>query len=222
MRLLLLALAAVLLSPAAAQASKLEITWPERRAYEPGERLTVRIASDRRVRAVLVRESSKGRVLRTIRRRTLRSGRFSAVVPSPGRYSLRLKVVGGHSYKRRVTVTQLTHCTTRRGDRAKLRLGATTATAGGVLPYTLVNTSRGCLSGGPSYSFDHLLPDGSWEGIPTGLVFPAVLIFIPAGESFAKQAKVPAGAVPGTYRVLDSLIGNAGAIPVAAQFQVVG
>ena len=85
-----------------------------------------------------------------------------------------------------------------------------------------MNTSRGCLSGAPSYAFDHLLPDGNWERIPTGLVFPAVAIFIPAGESFAKQAKVPAGAVPGTYRVLDSLTGSAGAIPVAAEFQVVG
>ena len=121
-----------------------------------------------------------------------------------------------------MTVTQLTRCVSARGDRAELRLGATTATAGGVLPYTLVNTSRGCLSGAANYSFDHLLPDGTWERIPTGLVFPAVLIVIPAGESFAKQAKVPAGAIPRTYRVLDNLTGSDGAIPVAAEFQVVG
>jgi hypothetical protein len=135
--------------------------------------------------------------------------------------SLRL-TVGKRTYKRVVTVIEPTRCVRVRGDRAELRLGATTATAGGVLPYTLVNTSRGCLSGVPNYSFDHLLPDGSWERIPTGLAFPAVSIFIPAGESFAKQARVPAGVAPGTYRVLDSLTGSAGAIPVAAEFQVVG
>ena len=135
MRLLVLALVAVLLFPVAAQASDLEITWPERRAYEPGEKLTVRIASDRPVKAVLVRESSSGHVLRAVARGRFAPASSASSRRAPGATPCRL-TVGGRSYRRHVTVTQPTRCDSVRGDRAELRLGATTATAGGVLPYT--------------------------------------------------------------------------------------
>ena len=41
------------------------------------------------------------------------------------------------------------------------------------------------------------------------------------GQSYAKQAVIPADATPGTYRVLDAAYGS-GTINLAAQFEVTG
>ncbi|HEY6890300.1 MAG TPA: hypothetical protein VI300_21025, partial [Solirubrobacter sp.] len=89
LRALPVILAAALALPAAAHAS-VRITWPRADGYEPGQRFAVKIASTERVRIALVRESTSGKVIRTISRRTLRSGTFTAAMPELGSYSLRV------------------------------------------------------------------------------------------------------------------------------------
>ena len=106
------------------------------------------------------------------------------------------------------------------GDRAELRLGATSVKAGGALPFAVVNTSTGCLTLGVSYGFERLLPDGTWAVVPSNQAFIMIAVMLRAGESYAKQALVPADLAPGTYRVVDSAYGS-GKIDLAAQFEVI-
>lgn len=227
MRLLVaLAAAAVLLIAPAAEAAGPKVTWPERRTYAPGEKLTVKVVSTARVRVALVRESASGKVMRTVARRTLRRGTFSAAAPSAGRYSLR---VGARS--RAFTVasgpaapqpSEPLPCARSHGDKAELRLAAPTVTAGGVLAAEVVNTSAaGCLMGGVGYLFERLQPDGSWARVPTNLVFITVGVMIEPGRSFPKQVQIPADFTPGSYRLRDSVYGANGAIELTAPFEVV-
>lgn len=228
MRLLLAALAAVLLVPTAAQAAGPKVTWPEQRTYATGETISVKVKSAERVRAALVRESASGKIMRTIARRTLRNGTFKAKAPAAGRYALR---VGKR--ERAITVADpdtpvssgplppaepFEPCRPD-GDTAELRLGATSAKAGGTLPLEVVNTSKSCLTLGVGYSFERLLADGTWVTVPSNQIFIALAVILGPGQHYAKQAVVPADAVPGTYRVVDQAHGS-GTINLAAQFEV--
>jgi hypothetical protein len=227
---LVLALAVVLLLPTTAHAAGPKITWPEQRSFAPGETISVKVASTARVRVALVRESGSGKVLRTVARRTLRHGTFTAAAPRAGRYSLR---VGTRA--RAITVAapsqpvssgplppvedpQLPACARPTGDRAELRLGAASVPAGGTLPLQVVNTSTGCLTLGVGYSFERL-HDGVWVAVPSNQMFITLAVLLAPGETYAKPAVVPADAVPGTYRVLDSAYGAA-PVPLVAQFEV--
>ena len=76
-------------------------TWPltaPETTLAPGAKLVVRVSSPRRRSQLsLVRVDARGRALRTIARKTLRSGTFTAQIPAamPGaRYALRLNVAG--------------------------------------------------------------------------------------------------------------------------------
>jgi hypothetical protein len=211
LRALLATFAVALALSAAAQAS-VKVTWPQQRTYAPGEALTVKVAADKAVRVALVRESASGRVMRTISRRTLRTGSFSAAAPTAGRYALR---VGNRS--RTVSIaapvaslpltpppTDPTSCVQPDVATAALRLSTTTVRAGDELPYELVNQGPGCLVAGLAYSFEHQLPDGSWVAAKPDLMFAAIAVLIDVGGSFAKQAQIPADAEPGAYHLLDA------------------
>ena len=131
----LLAVAAVLLLPAAAQAAGSKVTWPEQRTYAPGETMSVKVVSTERVRAALVRESASGKVMRTVARRMLRTGTFRrrrrtpaatrcgsasvrATSPSPRPHAVRPAAAAGPS--RGAAAAPM-------ATRAELRLGATSA-----------------------------------------------------------------------------------------------
>jgi len=227
---LLLALAAVLLLPTAAQAAGPKVTWPQQRTYAPGETISVKVSSSKPVRAALVRESASGKVMRTVARRMLRSGTFKAKAPGAGRYSLR---VGKRERDIAVAAPDtpvssgplppaepFEPCRPD-GDTAELRLSATSAPAGGTLPLEVVNTSASCLTLGVGYSFERLLADGTWAAVPSNQIFITVAVILRPGQSYAKQAVIPADATPGTYRVLDAAYGS-GTINLAAQFEVTG
>jgi hypothetical protein len=227
MRLLVaLAAAAALLVAPAAEAAGPKVTWPEQRTYAPGEKLTVKVVSPARVRVALVRESASGKVMRTVARRTLRRGTFSAAAPRAGRYSLR---VGARSRDFTVAAKPASSprpseplpCARSHGDAAELRLAAPTVIAGGVLSAEVVNTSAGCLMGGVGYLFERLQPDGSWARVPTNLVFITVGVMIEPGRSFPKQVQIPADFAPGSYRLRDSVYGANGAIELTAPFEVI-
>ncbi len=224
---LLLALAAVLLLPTAAQAAGPKVTWPQQRTYAPGETITVKVSSSKPVRAALVRESASGKVTRTIARRMLRSGTFKATAPAAGRYSLRVgkreRDIAVAAPDTPVSSGPLPPAEPCRpdGDTAELRLGATSAPAGGTLPLEVVNTSASCLMLGVSYSFERLMPDGAWAAVPSNQVFITIGVMLRPGQRYAKQAVIPADATPGTYRVLDAAYGS-GTINLAAQFEVTG
>ena len=92
--------------------------------------------------------------------------------------------------------------------------------AGGTLPLEVVNTSAGCLTLGVGYSFERL-QDGSWVAVPSNQLFITLAVLLGPGQTYAKQAQIPADFVPGTYRVVDARHGAAN-IHLAAQFEVTG
>ena len=83
----------------------------------------------------------------------------------------------------------------------------TSAPAGGTLPLEVVNTSASCLTLGIGYSFERLLGDGTWAAMPSNQMFITIAVILRPGQSYAKQAVIPADATPGTYRVLDAAYG---------------
>ena len=117
-----------------------------------------------------------------------------------------------------VTDPPLPDCARPTGDRAELRLGATSVRVGGTLPLQVVNTSTGCLTLGVGYSFERL-QDGGWVAVPSNQLFITLAVLLGPGQTYAKQAQIPADFVPGTYRVVDSVTGTAN-IALAAQFDV--
>ena len=112
------------------------------------------------------------------------------------------------------------------GDRAEIRLLATTVRPGGLLPYQVVNTSvTGCLGVGEGYALERLLPDGTWTVINPLQPFPLPLNIV-GRKPYAKRAFIPADATPGIHRLRDSVTtGVMGKRPgteieLVAQFEV--
>jgi hypothetical protein len=219
MRLVLVVAAVLLPLPASAAAAD-RVTWPDTREYQPGETLKVKVANKNATKVVFVRETAAGKVMRVIARRTVRRATVSLSIGKPGRYTLR---VG--SATRRYNAG--TRCARSDGDKAELRLDATSVRAGGALPYRIVNpsTNLGCFTAGVGYLIERLLGDGTWAPVNPGQLFVAVGIPVAPWQPFAKQALIPADAVPGTYRVQDHVSrqvpGAAGErIDLTAQFEV--
>ena len=95
--------ALALAAPAAAappNAAKLralgvKVAWPATGSLQPGHGVEVRVTSRRaRSRVALVRVDTRGRVVRSVARATLRSGTFRAALPADAgaRYTLQLAV----------------------------------------------------------------------------------------------------------------------------------
>jgi hypothetical protein len=192
----LVVVAAVLLVLPAAAAADDRVTWPDAREYQPGETIRVKVASKNATNVVFMRESAAGKVMRVIARRTVRRATVSLPIGKPGRYALR---VG--SATRRYNAGTL--CARSDGDKAELRLDATSVRAGDSLPYRIVNasTNLGCFTAGVGYLLERLLTDGTWTPVNPGQLFIAVGIPVAPWQPFAKQAPIPADAVPGTYRI---------------------
>jgi hypothetical protein len=210
LRALLVILAAALALPAAAHASPVKITWPRAGGYEPGQRFQVKIASTGRVRVALVRESTSGKIIRTISRRTLRSGTFTAAMPEMGSYALRV-TAGRRHWRHRLFAAYAT-CPPAKASNTALRLATTTVPRGGTLDYDLVNTGDGCSLTGASYGLERRLADGTWSHVPLPFVFPAIGYPVGPGKTFHKHARIPDDVEPGAYRLLDA--------GVAAPFEV--
>ncbi|MDA0167315.1 hypothetical protein OM076_44050 [Solirubrobacter ginsenosidimutans] len=202
LRALIVILAAALALPAAAQASPVKITWPGADGYEPGQRFEMKIASTERVRVALVRESTSGKIIRTISRRTLRSGTFIAAMPEMGSYSLR--VTAGQRRWRHRLFANYANCPLAKASNTALRLAATSVSRGGTLDYDFVNTGKGCSLTGASYSLERQLADGTWTHVSLPWVFPAIGYPVGPGKTFHKRARVPDDAEPGAYRLLDA------------------
>src|SRR3954469_408906 len=133
LRVLIVVLAAALALPAAAHASPVKITWPRAGGYEPGQRFQTKIISTERVRVALVRESTRGRIIRTISSRTLRAGTFTAAMPEMGNYALR--VTAGRRQWRHRLFAAYAKCPLATASTTALKLVAQTAAPGGTLDY---------------------------------------------------------------------------------------
>ena len=198
---LLLALAAVLLLPAAAEAAGPKITWPEQRSYAPGETIRVKVASSVRVNVSFVRESASGKVLKVVARRTLRRGTFSASRAARGP----LLAAGRHpcaddhrrspsrTRQARSRRTRTRSCPSARGRPA---IGPSCGSArrasppAAALPLRDRQHQHGLPHVGVGYSFERLLHDGTWVPVPsTQLFIRSPLLLLGPGGTYAKQAR---------------------------------
>ena len=181
--------------------------WPIRgdrpAVYRDEARVSVRVASRHRaVQVSLVKVRSDGTPIRVVSHRTLRRGTVRFTLSSPATYALRL-AVGKRRYWSWIRVDI---CAAPTGDRAELRLNATTIHPGDTLGYRIVNTGSGCIDVGPGYGIERPLPDGSWTAVPTpGGTLLAVMLG--PGMSYGKQARIPADLPPGHYRLTDYAAG---------------
>jgi hypothetical protein len=212
--------------PPSRSVAGVHVTWPltaPETTLAPGTKLVVRVSSPRRrAQLSLVRVDARGRALRSIARRTLRKGTFTAQVPAAvagARYALRLNVAGHRPWSWIMTPVPvaptpvaaptpepkaLSYC----GEvwwpwnafAATVATRATTVTAGEPLAYTVSNTGQGPMGDTGRYE---LQPEGqftrSWgrPGDHDGA--------LPAGASAEHVVTVPADTEPGRYRVLHFL-----------------
>jgi hypothetical protein len=226
--------------PPAKKVAGVRVAWPPLTTVTPGTIVGVKVSSSRRrSQLALLRVDAAGRPMYALVRDTLLSGTFSVTIP-PGpagaRYQLRL-TVGGKRYWSWLTTPATVaavpaapivipapapepqNCT--EGPAAgQLRLSTTTVAPGGILAYELVNSGDACVWVGPGWRFERQLADGTWEGVPGDRVFPTIVERLRPGAAYAEQAVAPSE--PGTYRLLDSMIGEGGALRLAVPFTVTG
>ncbi|WP_028064379.1 immunoglobulin-like domain-containing protein [Solirubrobacter soli] len=184
------------------------VTFPKADVVNPGTRVTVRIASDQPVKATLVRVTTAGTVMRTIKRKTLRTGTFTVRIPA-GRHALRVSA-GRRHWQHRIDGVW-TDCVQATAKTTALTLKAATVQRGGTLPYDFENTGKDCSFTGLSYRLERQAADGTWAAVPLPWVFPAVAFAVAPGGTRAKTARIPADVEPGRFRLIDG---------VAAEFDV--
>jgi hypothetical protein len=197
------------------------LAWPLKTAetsLAPGSKLTVTVRSTRRRAIVsLVRADARGIPTRLLARRTLRSGAFTVSLPvdQGAAYQLRV-VVAGKRYWSWITTPAAASadpCIPQTAPAsAELQLQTTSLARGGSLAYAVHNTGSTCLTAGEGYSWERKAGDGSWQAVPLPWPFSAVGVLVRAGASYAKTARLPEDAQPGTYRLHDSVSTQAGTV----------
>jgi hypothetical protein len=190
----------------AAHASRLggaEITWPAKSVVQPGEKVTVKIASKhRRARVALLFEN------RALKRATLRNGTFTATIP-PGYgkvYRLRVRVGDGEATR---ALKARLKCATTAAVGSELRLSATSVRAGDRLQYEVYNPGPACLRTGAPHTLERLGADGAYVPVPAGQVFIMMAFTVAPGEALGLTAELPADLAPGTYRLTHASGGQA-------------
>jgi hypothetical protein len=224
--------------PVKLERSGLKLTWPVVGAsdvLDAGYTFTVRVKRKTpgpAARVALIRLRPR----KVLARRKLRDGRFQATLPEAheARYRLVLKV-GRRRWSSIIRTppappplpplpkpqppTAGAHCASEMGTRdATVTLERTTARAGETIAYTLRNTGTACFEFAAPYSWERAV-GGSWQEVPCPTcVWPLWLGTLPPGQAYAAQAEVPAGLVPGRYR----LVKPAGDLRPSAELDVVG
>ncbi|MBE2317143.1 hypothetical protein DVA67_014270 [Solirubrobacter sp. CPCC 204708] len=218
MRATLITVVVLLAAGMPAHAASVDVTWPDQRTYAPGDQIRVAVKAERAVRVAVVRTTAKGKVMAVVKRRTLERGALWTTLPRAGTYQVRVE-------RRTRTLTVVApdtpvsspaapppsappvfpiDCMHATSPAVEVRLGAPTVRRGEQLPYTIVNTSDTCITGGASYALEHQRPDGTWAPAPWQLLFPMYAVMIPPGEKYAKTVRVPADAPLGTYRLIEN------------------
>jgi hypothetical protein len=225
--------------PPAKKVAGVRITWPPLTTVKAGTIVGVKVSSSyRRSELSLLRVDAAGHPVRRLVRDTMLSGTFSVTIPPgpPGaRYQLRL-VVAGKRYWSWLTTPAATaavpaapvvipapqpeqECASGPAT-GELRIANTSVAPGGILPYELVNTGSTCVWVSPGWRLERQQGDGTWASVPAEYFFPSIAERLRPGASYSEQAMIPADAVPGAYRVLDTMIGGGGTLSFAVPFTV--
>jgi len=210
---LALVLAATLLLVAPAQAASTKVTWPEARAYGAGEQIAISVKSDRKVTVSVLRVSARsGKVMSSVVRRTLKRGSVTATLERAGTYAVRvdrrertLKVVAASSPAPApappATPPQL-HCVHAANVSLEATLSADRVQRGQTLPFSIRNTSDGCVTMGVGYQLEYQAGDGQFRPVPWPLIFPTIAVILQPGGVYPNSVQIPVDAPLGLYRLV--------------------
>jgi biopolymer transport protein ExbD len=207
---LALALLATLLIAAPAQAAATKVTWPEARAYGAGEQIAISVKGDRKVKVSVLRVSASGKVMSSVVRRTLKRGSVTATLARAGTYAVRvdrrertLKVVAASSPAPEPPATPPQfNCVHAGSVTLEATLGADRVQRGQTLPFSIRNTSDGCVTTGVGYQLEYQAGDGQWKPVPWPLIFPMIAVILQQGGVYPNSVHIPADAPLGLYRLV--------------------
>ena len=225
--------------PSGLEQAGLLVSWP--RTVIPGAMFRVKVRATReRLRTgrmftiALVRVGARGRTIRTVARRRMRTGLFEARVPPQQnrRYAAVIAVDGRRFRKTFPTgrplppgvepatppaagsvptvpaqADTLQTCQRRYTGTpgAAARPSRTSLARGETLTFVVENTGRACLVYGEGHTVERRRADGTWERLQLEEVWPRVAHSLPPGGTYEKHRAIPADWQPGRYRVVDSL-----------------
>jgi hypothetical protein len=216
------------------------VDWPiqaKQARMLAGQTVTVRVRStDRRSVITLARVDRAGRVMNVVSRRALRTGTFSAKMPTasvPARYRLQLKIAG--RVRREATITApsasplwAANCPGVAGP-VTMTVDSPTIRAGEALRYRLESRDGSCVSGGgfaPTLFYVH--PNGFTEYLQPPHGTPLIGLAphsVGPGWSHTSGVTMPADAAPGHYRIMDPvrvyITDDLKSHPIIADFTVV-
>ena len=206
---LALALLATLLIAAPAQAAATKVTWPEARAYGAGEQIAISVKGDRKVKVSVLRVSASGKVMSSVVRRTLKRGTVTATLTRAGTYAVRvdrrerkLNVVAASLPAPEPPVTPPHfNCVHAGSVTLEATLSADRVQRGQTLPFSIRNTSDGCVTMGVGYQLEHQAGDGQWKPVPWPLIFPTIAVILQPGGVYPNSVQIPADAPLGLYRL---------------------
>lgn len=207
MRLALVLLATWLIA-APAQAASTKVTWPEARAYGAGEQIAVSVKGDRKVKVSVLRVSASGKVMSSVVRRTLKRGSVTATLTRAGTYAVRvdrrerkLNVVAAPPPAPPATPPQF-DCVHANTVTLEATLSADRVQRGQTLPFSIRNTSDGCVTMGVGYQLEYQAGDAQWQPVPWPLIFPMIAVILQKGGVYPNSVHIPADAPLGLYRLV--------------------
>ena len=209
---LALVLAATLLIVAPAQAASTKVTWPEARAYGAGEQIAISVTGDRKVKVSVLRVSASGKVMSSVVRRTLKRGSVTATLERVGTYAVRvdrrertLKVVTASSPAPAPAPPATPppfNCVHAANVSLEATLSADRVQRGQTLPFSIRNTSDGCVTMGVGYQLEYQAGDGQFRPVPWPLIFPTIAVILQPGGVYPNRVQIPADAPLGLYRLV--------------------
>ncbi|MDA0173487.1 hypothetical protein OJ998_30565 [Solirubrobacter taibaiensis] len=209
MRLALVLLATLLIA-APAQAAATKVTWPEARPYGAGEQIAISVKGDRKVKVSVLRVSASGKVMSSVVRRTLKRGSVTATLARAGTYAVRvdrrertLKVVAASSPAPPPPATPPQFdCIHAENVSLEATLSADRVQRGQTLPFSIRNTSDGCVTMGVGYQLEYQSGDGQWKPVPWPLIFPTIAVILQKGGVYPNGVHIPADAPLALYRLV--------------------
>lgn len=213
-RFTIILLAAFALLPVAPGEARVRITWPSQATVAAGETVVVGVRSARTVRVALLRLSSDGDPVRTVKARRMRSGRFVAAVPA-GLHLLAVDI--GPRRRSRVIEGvvppaapapppgQADPCAADGRAAATLELDRRSAARGESFLMTVRNAGDVCLSHGHDWAFE-VFRDGRWVPAHEPKPWPSGPGYtIAPGASDTWHGGVFEELEPGRHRVVHTL-----------------
>ncbi len=197
----LLALAPAAHAATPSKVAGVKLTWPAKKAFKPGERVSLGVRSKHRRASVALLWGHK-----VLARKTLRNGTFRIKVPGPAGLTYTLRAtVAGKRYTRTLTTVACT------GNAGTLTASSATGHPGMPVKFTVKNTGIECMSIPPG-PLRWVGPDGNpvvldaWGDVrlPTDMSIMARApdIALQPGESHVIDGHVPARLPDGHYTLV--------------------